>query len=74
MLNVADEKYFMKRNYDFIEGCKAIFNKYSPQTDPIIVISIILEIALVRSKMELEYSKAMHEDIKSVIGEAVKGE
>ena len=74
MSNVADEKYFIKRNYDFIEECKAIFNKYSPQTDPIIVISIILEIALVRSKMELEYSKDMFEDIKSVIGEAVKGE
>lgn len=74
MLNVADEKYFMKRNYDFIEECKAIFNKYSPQTDPIIVISIILEIALVRSKMELEYSNAISKDIKSIISEAVKGE
>lgn len=74
MPGIADKDYLMKRNYEFMDKCTDIFNKYFPEANPDIARDIILEIALVRSKMELEYSNAILKVIKSIIDEAVKGE
>lgn len=72
MNSITDEKYLMERNKEFSRKCLDIFKKNAPDMDIRTLAAIIPEIALVRSKMELEYSLLLTAEIQQTIMEELE--